>query len=290
MLLQPFQFTQSKLQDYLACPRRFELRYGRRMSWPAVETAPVQKAEHRMQLGSDFHRLAHQHALALPVDALTASTGHNRELAAMWRNYLEHRPPELAQAGVQLYPETTLSTVLNGYRLVAKYDLLALFPDTPPRVLIVDWKTNLRRPPSRILRTNAQTRVYPFVLAMSGGTMTRGQGDKETISPAHLPTCSLSPNQIIFQYWFVTAPAKPEIIFYSQANFEEDKSYLADLIQEIVAAEDFPLTPNGKACRFCVYRSFCDRGDVAGDVDEFEDDLLLDEFDLDWEQVAEIAY
>ncbi|HEY85542.1 MAG TPA: PD-(D/E)XK nuclease family protein, partial [Chloroflexi bacterium] len=116
-----FQFTQSKLQDYLTCPHRFELRYQRKMSWPAVETAPVQEAERRMQLGSDFHRLAHQHALGLPARALSNSARHNLELAAMWQNYLEHRPAELSYPGAQLFPETTLATTVSGYRLAAKY-------------------------------------------------------------------------------------------------------------------------------------------------------------------------
>ena len=275
-----FQFTQSKLQDYLTCPRRFELRYQRKMNWPAVETAPLHEAERRMQLGSDFHRLAHQHALGLPARALSDSARHNPELAAMWQNYLEHRPAELAAPNAQLFPETTLAISVSGYRLAAKYDLLAYLPGDSPRILIVDWKTNLRRPPSSRLRARAQTRVYPFVLAtLAGGGQWGGDGGQQ-----------LLPEQITFQYFFTAAPTQPEIILYSQGQFEADRRDLNDLIQEIAAAKDFPLTPNERACRFCVYRSFCNRGDVAGDVDEFEGDLLLDEFDLNWEQVSEVAY
>ncbi len=235
-----------------------------------------------MQLGSDFHRLAHQHALGLPARFLTDSARHNLELAAMWQNYLQHRPAELAHPDAQLFPETTLATTVGGYRLAAKYDLLACLPGNSPRILIIDWKTNLRRPPSHVLRARAQTRVYPFVLATlvsSGQWPSAGEQQAAVFS-----------EQITFQYFFTTAPTKPEIIPYSQQQFAADQHYLTDLIQEITAAEDFPLTANKRACRFCVYRSFCDRGDAAGDVDEFEDDLLLDDFDLDWEQVAEIAY
>ncbi len=235
-----------------------------------------------MQLGSDFHRLAQQHALRLPARLLSDSARHNPELAAMWQNYLEYRPAELAHPDAQLFPETMLATTIGGYRLAAKYDLLAYLPGDSPRVLIVDWKTNLRRPPSHALRARAQTRVYPFVLAT---LMNSGQW---VVANGQQPALALE--QITFQYFFTTAPTKPEIIPYSRQQFEADQRYLTDLIQEIVAAEDFPLTANERACRFCVYRSFCDRGDAAGDVDEFEDDLLLDDFDLDWEQVAEIAY
>ncbi|MFQ5578646.1 MAG: PD-(D/E)XK nuclease family protein [Anaerolineae bacterium] len=272
-----FQFTQSNLQDYLTCPRRFELRYRRRLNWPAVETAPIHEAERRMQLGSDFHRLAHQHALGLPLDALSAAAAaQSPELAAMWRNYLAHRPPELSRPGVRLYPETTLTATLGGYRLAARYDLLARPAADPPQLLIVDWKTNLRRPPSRVLQTRIQSRVYPFVLAASGGSLTGG---------APPP-----PEHISLQYWFTAEPARPETIPYSQTQFEADRTYLSALVAEITAAAEFPLTPDQKACRYCVYRSYCNRGDVAGPLDEFDDDLTLDDLDLNWEQVSEIAY
>ncbi|RME43791.1 MAG: PD-(D/E)XK nuclease family protein [Caldilineae bacterium] len=269
-------FTQSNLHDYLTCPRRFELRYLRHLNWPAVETAPVQEAERRMQLGSDFHRLVHQHALGLPVAGLTAAAAEQSPaLAAMWHNYLAHRPPELAAPGVRLFPEVTLSTTLAGYRLTARYDLLAFLPGEPPRALIVDWKTNARRPPSAALRAHIQSRVYPFVLAMSGGALTGDPPDADHIT---------------LRYWFAAAPTEPETIPYSAARFQADRADLSALLAEIAAAKTFPLTSDERACRFCAYRSFCDRGDVAGPLDEFEEDLLAEELSLDWEQVSEIAY
>lgn len=273
---EPFQFTQSNLHDYLTCPRRFELRYIRRMNWPALETAPVQEAERRMQLGSDFHHLLQQHALGLPVAALTAGTEGNFDLAKMWQNYLSHRPAELDQPGTQLFPEATLSTVLNGYRLAAKFDLVAVLPDDPPRVLIIDWKTNARRPKPEALRQHSQTRVYPFVFCQSGHTLTGVE---------------IPPEQLSLQYWFANAPADPEIISYSRESLARDEDNLGSLIVEITTATEFPLTATERACRFCVYRSYCDRGDVPGPLDEFDDDdFLPDELDLDWEQVSEIAY
>jgi len=271
-----FVFTQSNLHDYLTCPRRFELRHLRRLNWPAVETAPVQEAERRMRLGSDFHRLAHQHALGLPVAELTAfAAEQSPALAAMWQNYLSHRPPELSASDVRLFPEVTLSATLAGYRLAARYDLLALLPGEPPRALLVDWKTNARRPPSAALRTHIQSRVYPFVLAVSG----------ETLAGA-----PLSPDRITLRYWFAAAPAEPETIPYSAAQFAADRADLSALVLEIAAAAQFPLTADERTCRFCAYRSFCDRGDAAGPLDEFEEELLAEELTLDWEQVSEIAY
>ncbi|MCP4541151.1 MAG: PD-(D/E)XK nuclease family protein, partial [Chloroflexi bacterium] len=60
-----FQFSQASLQDYVDCPRRFQLRYVLRVAWPAPEAEPVLENERYLQQGAAFHRLVHQHALGL---------------------------------------------------------------------------------------------------------------------------------------------------------------------------------------------------------------------------------
>jgi len=235
-----------------------------------------------MQLGSDFHRLVHQHLLGLPEAALTgtvsqiAALNNAPELVAMWQNYLAHRPAELAQEGITLYPELSLSTVIAGRRLMAKFDLVAVLPGQPAHLLIVDWKTGHRRPSAQTLRNRVQSRVYPFVLAQAGLSLT----DDEV----------LDPGRISMSYWFANQPAAPVFLLYSQAQLEQDRLYLTELIETIVSATDFPLTSERKACRYCVYRSYCDRGQEPGSLDEFEDDLTLEDLTLDWEQISEIAY
>ncbi|MGC1378508.1 MAG: PD-(D/E)XK nuclease family protein, partial [Anaerolineales bacterium] len=56
----PFTFSQSSLQDYVDCARRFQLRYIEHLQWPAVETAPVLENERRQLEGQQFHRMAQQ--------------------------------------------------------------------------------------------------------------------------------------------------------------------------------------------------------------------------------------
>jgi len=63
-----FTFSQSSLQDYFDCPRRFQLRYIEHLAWPAVETEPVLENERRQQEGQLFHRMVQQHLVGLPVE------------------------------------------------------------------------------------------------------------------------------------------------------------------------------------------------------------------------------
>ena len=40
-----FAFSQSSLQDYMDCPRRFQLRYLDRLIYPAAESEPAPVAD-----------------------------------------------------------------------------------------------------------------------------------------------------------------------------------------------------------------------------------------------------
>ena len=75
MSLESFQFTQSSLQDYVDCPRRFQLRYVLDQPWPAVESEPLMERERLAELGRRFHKLIQQHVEGLSAETLTASIG-----------------------------------------------------------------------------------------------------------------------------------------------------------------------------------------------------------------------
>ena len=135
------QFSQHKLQDYVDCARRFQLRYLAEQPSPALIVDSPLELERLVQRGADFHHLVHQHLLGLDVDRLEASIQDPR-LAAWWRTYLEHPPAGLPREVVR--PEVVLAAPLPvpgtaGARLVARFDLLAADPGG--RLAIVDWKT-----------------------------------------------------------------------------------------------------------------------------------------------------
>ncbi len=266
----PFSFSQSSLQDYFDCPRRFELRYLRQMVWPAIESEPVAEYERRQQDGMLFHRLVQQHLLGVPADKL----GHlasGPDLQRWWKNYLN---ADLGLGDWTLNTELALSSPLRGHRLLAKYDLVAV---KEGQALVLDWKTYARRPREEQLAARWQTRVYRFLLAAAGAHLNGGR--------------PFAAGQIEMIYWFAEFPTQPCRFRYDEAQFRRDQAALEAIVDEIVAANAFPLTDDRNMCRFCVYRSYCDRGREAGDWTELEADTDASaNFDINLEQIAEIEF
>ncbi len=291
-----FQFSQSSLQDYVDCQRRFQLRYLLRLAWPAVEAEPVQENERHMRLGAQFHQMIHQHLLGIPAERLAALL-HDETLQSWWENYLAFRQSKPGQAldpqaaGLRIYPEISLSAACGlptneGCRWLAKYDLIALTPDN--RALIYDWKTSRHRPKRTWLTERLQTRLYPYLLVQAGQCLNNGQ--------------PIRPEQIEMIYWFANFPEQPEHFPYNDQQYAADQSYLNDLVSQIQhksAASstqpdsEFPLVQDEKRCRFCAYRSLCDRGVQAGSVDLMEMDETEEaapQITLDLEQIGEIEF
>lgn len=288
-LLPPdFQFSQRNLQDYVDCRRRFQLRHLQHLAWPAVEAEPLREHEHRMQAGQDFHRLVQRHLLGVPPERLSAMLeaggSRNEDLQRWWQNYLAYAGDLIGpgpSAGNMLV-ETTLSAPFSAYRLIAKFDLIRWGEDhSNSNVVIVDWKTSMRRPPREWLAERLQTRVYPYLLIQAGESIFGGG--------------ALDPEQIEMVYWFAEHPGEPHLFPYSDEQYQLDHDYLNGLVAEIeaLAEEDFHLTPDESRCKFCTYRSLCDRGLAAGALDKADDDLEAGdelELTLDFDQIAEIEF
>lgn len=280
-----FVFSQGSLQDYQDCRRRFQLRYIQRLAWPAVQAEPQLENERHMRMGARFHRLVQQHLSGVPADRLTPAA-EDEKLALWWRNFLAHRDrlPELGgKPLLELNPKTeiTLSAPLHNTRLVAKFDLIVRAPDS--RLVIFDWKTSSRRPRREWLGQRLQTRVYPYLLVRAGQDLNDG--------------LSISPEQVVLVYWFAGFPEDPERFPYQTADFERDAADLDGLVREIYGLEPdaFALTEVIERCRFCQYRSLCDRGEKAGfllEGDFVEDTAVEFEADLniDLNAVTEIDY
>jgi len=288
------QFSQASLQDYVDCPRRFQLRYLLQLAWPAVEAEPAGEFEAHLAAGEAFHRLIHQHLLGLPTGRLSRmvaasaaddveGSGEAGRLSAWWENYLRAGPADLPPAR---HPEITLSAAVSGHRLLAKYDLVAIEPGR--RAVIVDWKTSRNRPKRSWLSARLQTRVYRYLLVRAGTHLNAGR--------------PISPEAIAMIYWFANHPDDPETFPYDAVQHRADGEYLAALIAEIAGLPDdgFPLTGDDRRCRFCPYRSLCGRGVEAAPLglDEGAEEVGWVEPEaeagpdtaFDFEQIAEIAF
>jgi CRISPR/Cas system-associated exonuclease Cas4 (RecB family) len=279
-----FQYSQASLQDFVDCRRRFQLRYLERRPWPAVESEPVMENERTMRQGAEFHHMVQQHLLGIPAERLSARLAGSdqpvEDLRRWWGNYLEQQPGE-AKAPARRYVEVSLAASLGEHTLVAKCDLVIVQPGGG--ALILDWKTARRKPRRAWLAERLQTRIYPYLLVRAGAHLKDGQ--------------SFSPEQVEMRYWFSDFPRELERFPYSQEQYQADEAYLLGLVAEIDrldAEQTFPLTEDVRHCRFCVYRSLCDRGVGAGRWDEDEADLDTDgesaDFDLDFDQIAEIEF
>jgi hypothetical protein len=272
-----FQFSQNSLQDYVECERRFQLRYLIRQHWPAVASEPIEELEHLLELGRRFHRLAEQHNLGMPESELSRSIDSDR-LRRWWRNYLENPPPGLPPG--QSYAETTLSTPIQRFRLLAKYDLLSIGSDDT--AVVVDWKTTRRRPNSAVLAKRLQTRIYCYVAVKAAHSLSQGT--------------RIQPGNLTMVYWFSEFPHQPEVLRYSDAQHERNDVELNSLVAAIAAQaeeplEAWPLTNEIGRCRFCNYRSLCNRGVVPGPVAEWDADAALDlDTEFEFEDIEEIAY
>ena len=267
----PFTFSQSSLQDYYDCPRRFQLRYVDQLNWPAVEAEPIAENERRLQEGNFFHRLAQQFLLGLPADKLSRLAS-SPDLARWWDNF-QKEFQSLGDLG-NLNPEITLSAPIGNHRLLAKYDLIAV---RDGKATIYDWKTYHKRPKNEWMAVRMQTRVYRYLLAVAGTSLNGSQ--------------PLRPESIEMIYWYADFPSEPARFAYDESAFKRDQSALETLIHEIEAREKFELTDDEGKCRYCPYRSYCNRGVSAGDWHEVEDEAeAFDTFDINFEQIAEIAF
>ena len=267
-----FTFSQSSLQDYFDCPRRFQLRYIEHLAWPAVETEPALENERRQQEGNLFHRMVQQHLAGLPIETLNrlASTP---DLSRWWNNYLSHN---FNISGYALYPEFTLSAPVGTHRLLAKYDLLVV--SLGKKAFIFDWKTNHKRPRDEWMAARVQTRVYRALLVSAGAFLNQGT--------------PIQPEQVEMIYWYADFPGEPAQFPYNPAHYKRDWDALTGMIKEIDHQRYFPLTEAEKKCAYCPFRSYCNRGGKAGTFDEAESELEAGaaEFNLNFEQIAEIEF
>ena len=272
-----FIFSANSLQDYVDCPRRFELKYLLKRDWPAEESEPVLEWEHELQLGTRFHQLVYQYLSGLPEEALIASI-NDTDVESWFRNFLAfYRQQEFSR----IFPEFRVRVPLGAYQAVAVYDLLALTPDQ--RLVILDWKTAKNKPKLSKVSERMQTVLYPYAALESASNF--------------LPEVTLTAQSIQMTYVYVRHTADNTITFSNNDNqHTSNQMMLVRKVNEIAGLKlsPFPKTNDEDLCKFCVYRSLCERGQNAGSLAELEAEPELD-LDallggLDFDAQDEIAF
>lgn len=274
MLPESFVYSQTSLQDFADCPALFDLRWRRRIKYPAAESEPLELVEAHMERGALFHQMIHQHTIGVP-ESVIAEAIDDDELAAWWADYLASGLRGLPD---KRYAELTLSVPIAERRMVAKLDLLAFEPGR--EWVILDWKTSLHRPTRANLMARLQTTVYRYALVEAGAALNGGT--------------PIDPAQVKMVYWFANFPDQPEVFTYSAGEHATAGQMLTQMIADIERRDDgeFPLTDDVRRCAYCAYRGLHDRGTKAGafDAQELTDDApeMIPDFTLD--QVAEVAF
>lgn len=278
-----FLFSQSNLQDYIECQRRFQLRYLLHQAWPAVEVEPYLEYERRMDQGAKFHKIIRQFLIGVTEDKIWHSIMTDEVMKQWWTDFIKTiRGGDLKfilDKGNLHFEEISLTAPIGKFRLIAKYDLLIVQKDS--RLIIFDWKTSQNLPKRRWLAERMQTHVYPFVLVEAATSLL----NRERIDPG----------QIEMVYWFANHPEQIVRFGYNEKSYLEDSRFFNNLVTTISHKIEtaYPLTPDIKRCLFCTYRSLCNRGVTPGDLQHLEGEPDADqdlELSLDFDQIGEIEY
>ncbi len=273
---QSLQLNQSNLQDYLDCPRRFQLKVIEGLSWPAAYSEPIEIFEKSTQIGNRFHLICQQFFSGVdPV--LIENSLSDPGLQEMWDNFLPYGESLLHY---RLYPEPLLSISFLEHKLIAKFDLIVEV--NPKQYLIIDWKTAATKPPRAKLDKRLQTHLYPFIFSQAGNDL--------------FPDNSISPAFIEMHYWYPLPSEHEETFPYSEEKKAKVKTDLEQILSKINTSiskrTDFQLTDDKTSCQYCVFRSLCNRGSTAGSFEKSppieHEDLTNVQFHID--QVSEIEY
>ncbi len=250
--------SRTKFSTFLACQRRFELRYLQQLAWPQAPLLP--EAILLQERGQQFHQLVERHFLGLAIEP---GEINDVRLRNWWLAFQGNNPVTNLQSPIsnlQLMPELSLTIPVGEHLLNGRFDLLAT---TETQAHIFDWKTG-KAQPDYVLRDDWQTRLYLAMIAGSGDAL----------------GAPFAPEQIAITYWYVSEPDAPRTIQYDAEwhvrNWAEIE-LLVDAIDQSANQQSWPLTEDREQCRLCAYQAFCGRYQGETAVSLLDEDAELEE-------------
>jgi len=240
-----FSYSAKKIQDFIDCERRFELRYILNQSCPAITSEPILEIESNIKKGNEFHYLVHQFFSGVPEKTLR-ETIHDDIMIKWFDNFLSFYKTLKVKS---IFSEFPLNAQIGENKLTAVYDLIYL--NENEEVGIIDWKTSKYIPKKTTLALKVQSILYPFIL--------------HEVSDEFLPGSHFPPEKISMRYWYPASPEDDFVFPYGHAVHEDNRVFLENIFSEIQEKKigKFELTKDEKKCGFCPYRSLCSRGITA---------------------------
>ena len=254
-----------KLTTFLACQRRFELRYLQKLPWPQ---RPLNvKDEDVLARGQQFHQLLQRHFLEWEIDLNTIADAKVRQWYLLFQNSGLQLPNGSASA------ETSLTIPIGEHLLNGRFDLLIIGEnsDGEPTAHLFDWKTGKAKE-SAELKQDWQTRLYLAMLAEGGVALL---ADHQV---------ALKPENISITYWFVTDPESPRTIQYSSAQHQQNWNELQTIVTQIESQLEqgqWPLTDDLTQCQQCAYQMICHRQEAGVREPSLDEDA--NDLDTEWE-------
>lgn len=236
--------NQSAFQDFLDCPRRFELHFLNETSWPAAQGSPLLKFERLTETGNRFHQLCQQFFIGIDGELLSRSIT-DPQLGDLWDSFLPYGRSIQSHPGLS---EQILRIPFGDHFLDAKFDLIVQLPNDS--FLIIDWKTAAAKPSRTILANRVQTYLYPYILKHAGEDL--------------FPNSFSNTSSIAMQYYYPLSSSPEEFFAYSEEEETQTQHKITSLIDQIQEKmnrpDPFPMTEDQKKCQYCLYRSYCERG------------------------------
>jgi CRISPR/Cas system-associated exonuclease Cas4 (RecB family) len=243
--------SRGNIATYLACRRRFQLRYQEQLPWPIPPLD--EKAEKARKMGQCFHEILHRHFLDLLI---TEGVANDPQLQRWWNLFVAEEGQ--LPTGRRL-PELSVSVPIGRHVLTGRFDLLILGEQ---ETHIYDWKTEARPRSELEMRRDLQTRLY-LALAVEGGAALYQDID---------------PDRTTLIYWYVNDPAATVTIQYSRSQHAENWAYLQALVddieQQLASQGTLPLTGDLSQCDYCAYQIYCGRQMAQFDLQEGEPDEI----------------
>src|SRR6056297_1016627 len=261
--LHDLYFSQSALDIFQKCRKRFQYRYIDGLYWPAKWGIDAE-IEKELEKGRKFHLLAERYYLD---GSIQDQIVEDPELNA----WLKRLKSFLPYSQYVISSEQELRYRHKKFKFLAKYDLL-YYNKEKKLIELYDWKTDKKSLLEKELENSTQSRFYLYLFKKAGQ---KYYSDKFDIQN--------NPDLI---FWNPRFPEEKKIINYSDEDFSKDSIYFEDLVGKILMEDEFPMTNNFNICRYCEYRPIC-RGKQTEKREIFEEDL---DMDLNWEEIEELEF